>query len=58
MRQSLFNLFIRPLLSADLSGRLKARATSYDDLFTHDQDGTARYDDVWGAPCDLEQRGR
>ena len=27
------------------------RMQSYDELFKDEADGTARYDDIWGAPC-------
>lgn len=54
MTKSLFDLFIRPLFIGTLFGPSQPRTPTYDEFFKEAQDGTAKYDDVWGAPCELE----
>jgi hypothetical protein len=44
-------LLIGVFFTADIFRRARARALSYDELFKDPADGTAMYDDVWGAPA-------
>jgi hypothetical protein len=43
-------LLIGVFFTADIFRRARARSLSYDELYQDPADGTARSDDVWGAP--------
>jgi hypothetical protein len=43
-------LLIGVFFTADIFRRARNRSLSYDELFQDPADGTAMYDDVWGAP--------
>jgi hypothetical protein len=44
-------LLLGVFFTADVFRRARARALGYDELFRSPVDGTAMYDDVWGAPA-------
>ena len=44
-------LLIGVFFTADIFRRARDRSLSYDELFKDPADGTAMYDDVWGAPA-------
>ena len=50
-------LLVGVFFTADIFRRARARALSYDELFQNKVDGTAMYDDVWGAPAQDMTRG-
>jgi len=51
-------LLIGVFFTADIFRRARNRSLSYDELFKDPADGTAMYDDVWGAPSQEMRRAQ
>ncbi|MEM7021217.1 MAG: hypothetical protein AAF637_01360, partial [Pseudomonadota bacterium] len=48
-------LLLGVFFTAEVFQRARERALSSDELYVEPGDGTARYDDVWGAPDTVRQ---